>query len=344
MRKPTNRAASARATPLVRFAGAAANPGALDAFIHVPPGLPPLSPLVVVLHGCTQTAAGYDHGAGWSALADAHGFAVLYPQQRKANNPNGCFNWFEPGDTARGHGEAASIAELTAAAVAAHDLDPARVFVTGLSAGGAMTAVMLATYPERFAAGAVIAGLPFGSAHDVQSALAAMARPSQRSDTALAAAVRQASPHRGRWPRLSVWHGDADHTVAAGNGEALARQWAAVHGLAAAPTTERRGTHQVRRWLDGGGMVQVEAWTIAGLGHGVPVDAALPPAPYFIPAGIDSTAHIAAFFQIAPAATAVRPPPKPAAAKAASWQLGTVANDVAGTIDAALRAAGLLKR
>jgi poly(hydroxyalkanoate) depolymerase family esterase len=96
------------------------------------------------------------------------GFALLLPEQQRTNNPNGCFNWFQTGDIERGHGEALSIRQMVSKMVSDHGIDPARVFVTGLSAGGAMTSVMLATYPEVFAGGAIIAGLPYGAANNVQ--------------------------------------------------------------------------------------------------------------------------------------------------------------------------------
>ena len=137
------------------------NPGALRMFAHLPPKQSGSLPLVVVLHGCTQTAAGYDQGAGWSTLANRYGFALLFPEQQRANNPNGCFNWFQTGDIERGHGEALSIRQMIAKMVADHPIDARRVFVSGLSAGGAMTSVMLATYPDVFAGGAIIAGLPY---------------------------------------------------------------------------------------------------------------------------------------------------------------------------------------
>ena len=105
---------------------------------YAPERLAPGAPLVVALHGCGQTAAAYDHGAGWSELADRLRFVVLAPEQRQANNFNGCFSWFQPGDTSRDHGEAASIRQMIARAIADHDLDPRRVFITGLSAGGAI--------------------------------------------------------------------------------------------------------------------------------------------------------------------------------------------------------------
>jgi len=149
-----------RPTRLRELTGFGANPGNLRMFAYAPKDLPPKAPLVIALHGCTQTAAEYDHGTGWSSLADSLGFAVVYPQQQPANNPKNCFSWFLPDDIARGHGEARSIREMVEYAIATFAADRRKVFVTGLSAGGAMASVMLATYPEVFAGGAIIAGLP----------------------------------------------------------------------------------------------------------------------------------------------------------------------------------------
>ena len=148
--------------PVTQFGS---NPGALRMWLHVPEGLTAKAPLVVVLHGCGQTAAGYAAGAGWLATADRYGFAVLCPEQVGSNNANLCFNWFEEADIRRGGGEAESVAQMLRRAVADLDLDGRRVFITGLSAGGAMAAVMLAAYPETFAAGVIIAGLPYGAVH-----------------------------------------------------------------------------------------------------------------------------------------------------------------------------------
>src|ERR1700730_5749564 len=131
------------------------NPGALRMFTYLPPDLPAGCGLVVVLHGCAQSAGGYDLGAGWSTLAKRFGFALLLPQQQRSNNPHGCFNWFQKGDIERGRGEALSIRQMVEQIVSDHRLDRTRVFVTGLSAGGAMTSVMLATYPDVFAGGAI---------------------------------------------------------------------------------------------------------------------------------------------------------------------------------------------
>src|SRR2546430_173178 len=162
------------ATHLTELTGFGSNPGALRMFTYVPKKLARSPALVVVLHGCTQSAASYDLGAGWSTLAERYGFVLLFPEQTPANNPKTCFNWFLPGDTARGRGEALSIRQMIEKTIGAHGIDRAQVFITGLSAGGAMTAAMLATYPEVFAAGAIIAGLPYGTAGNVQEAFESM--------------------------------------------------------------------------------------------------------------------------------------------------------------------------
>ncbi|MDZ4319238.1 MAG: PHB depolymerase family esterase, partial [Phenylobacterium sp.] len=128
-----------------------ANPGGLRMLSYTPEGLPSDAPLVVVLHGCTQGAEAFAQDSGWLTLADRFGFAVVAPEQVSGNNPNRCFNWFVPADITRGGGEAASIAAMTAHATARFETDADRVFVSGLSAGGAMAAVMLATYPDVYA-------------------------------------------------------------------------------------------------------------------------------------------------------------------------------------------------
>ena len=211
------------------------NPGQLKAWIYSPPSGAPGAPLVVVLHGCTQNAAGYDESSGWSRLADQHGFVVLYPEQQRSNNPNLCFNWFSADDAARGKGEARSIREMVAAVQARHGTDPQRVFVTGLSAGGAMAAVMLAAYPDVFAGGAVIAGLPFGVARSVPEAFDRMRGQGHPPLEALPDLVRSASSHSADWPILSVWHGSADQIVDQSNAFALIEQWRALHGSPQAP-------------------------------------------------------------------------------------------------------------
>ncbi len=182
-----------------------ANPGKLRARCYVPAGINASAPLVVVLHGCTQNAAVYDHGSGWSRLADRHGFILLFPEQQRANNPMLCFNWFAAEHTTRGTGEASSIRAMIAAMQQNHDVDSKRIFVTGLSAGGAMASAMLATYPELFAGGAIVAGVAYGSATSVAEAFECMGGRKGSSASALGQSVRAASPHGGPWPRVQIW-------------------------------------------------------------------------------------------------------------------------------------------
>jgi poly(hydroxyalkanoate) depolymerase family esterase len=278
------------------------NPGNLRMFSYVPPGLKKGAPLVVVLHGCGQSAGGYDFGAGWSQLAARSGFAVLAVEQKALNNPNTCFNWFNPDDTRRGEGEAASIASMIATMIANHALDASRVFITGLSAGGAMTAVMLATYPELFAGGAIIAGLPFGAAGNVRDALDAMRSAPVKSPREWGDLVRAASPHTGPWPKVSIWHGDRDTTVNSNNAQASAAQWADLQGLKLADAAEEKAGGVTRlRWGD-----RLEVHTISGLAHGTPIDSRDlgVPAPFLLEAGLSSTRRIAQFWGLIAAAPA----------------------------------------
>ncbi|TIM38349.1 PHB depolymerase family esterase [Mesorhizobium sp.] len=281
------------------------NPGALQARIHVPDDLSEAAPLVVVLHGCTQTAAGYDHGSGWSQLADQEGFALLFPEQQRANNVNRCFNWFVPSDTTRNGGAALSIRQMIETMVLAHGLDRGRIFITGLSAGGAMASAMLACYPEIFAGGAIIAGLPYGSAKTVPEAFDRMRGHGMPSERQLQKALRDASPHQGPWPSISVWHGSADQTVVSSNADAIIGQWRAVHGLDARSTrSEMVDGHSRRVWCNAQGQELIEEYRIAGMGHGTPLgtagDAALGVGGRFmLDVGISSTWHIARFWGIA---------------------------------------------
>jgi poly(hydroxyalkanoate) depolymerase family esterase len=350
------------------------NPGALRARVYVPENLPRGAALVVVLHGCTQTAAGYDHGSGWSRLADEKGFAVLFPEQQRANNPNLCFNWFVPEDVTRDRGEVLSIRQMIEAMVTKHGLDRRRVFVTGLSAGGAMAAAMLATYPEVFAGGAVIAGLAYGSASTIPEAFDRMRGHGGPSKSELQRRLAQASTHKGSWPKISIWQGTADHTVAPSNADSLVAQWQGVHRVGASPARKETVDGQTRQvWCDADGNEVIEKYTIAGMGHGTPLktggeDGLGHAAPFMLDVGISSTRRIAAFWDLAdrdarraqsataspdPAAgTALRPhsaPEKsrpvrvepaeqthPDGSRASTTGIGKV-------IDDALRAAGLMR-
>lgn len=287
------------------------NPGGLRMFIHAPTGLKAGAALVIVLHGCKQDAETYATDAGWITLADRYGFVVVAAEQVAANNPNRCFNWFSPGDATRGQGEAASIAAMANHAISEYGLDRSRVFVTGLSAGGAMTAVMLATYPDLFAGGAVVAGLAYGVAENIPQALQVMHRADGRGAPELGSLVRAAAPLGGRVPRLSIWHGDADATVVPANADDLARQWAWTHGLAVDASEVRREPHGSRSvWLSPTtGEAVIELNIVRGMGHGAPLAASGPDGlgaagPFMLEAGISSSQEILRFWGLATAQVA----------------------------------------
>lgn len=325
------------------------NPGKLKGFSYVPEGLPEGAPLVVVLHGCTQNAAAYDLGSGWSHLADRHGFALLFPEQSHENNANTCFNWFLSRHVQRGRGEVASIHAMTQAMVADHKLDPSRLFVTGLSAGGAMASALLAAYPDIYAGGAIIAGLPYGCARDVRQALDLMGGRTRPDAETLAAKLRGASQHQGPWPRISVWHGSADATVVPGNGDAVVAQWLSAHGLPQGATgTGILDGHRRRTWSHPGGPVLIEQIEVSGMAHGTPLRPGMgegrsgQAGPHMLDAGISSTDHIAAFFGIAPEpASIASAPPRPLATQ--ETHHSHEPTGVQKVIEDALRSAGLMR-
>ncbi|WP_439545271.1 extracellular catalytic domain type 1 short-chain-length polyhydroxyalkanoate depolymerase [Sandarakinorhabdus sp.] len=334
------------------------NPGALLARTHVPAGLARGAALVVVLHGCTQTAQDYAHGSGWADLADEQGFAVLLPEQQRANNMNLCFNWFSSTDTRRDAGEALSIRQMIDAMIASHDCDPDHIYITGLSAGGAMASTMLATYPELFKGGAIIAGLPHGSAASVGDAFARMRGEGHPSDVELAALVRRASDHDGPWPAISVWQGGADTVVDPSNAERIIAQWRAVHGIdGAAPAHDHVDGSRRRTWRNAAGEPVVQAWHIDAMGHGTPLstrgaEGIGVSGPFMLDVGISSTRHIAASWGLGPvpAAVPLTRGAKPAAASAGpAFKMPIGAGQlpehkpggVSAIIEDALRAAGL---
>ena len=289
----------ARPSRLTEVTDFGSNPGNLRMLTYVPATLVPSAGLVVVMHGCTQTADSYDCGTGWSTLAERYGFAVLLPEQRRGNNPLRCFNWFRPADMERDDGEPLSIRQMVDRMVRDHRLDPARVFVTGLSAGGAMTSVMLATYPDVFAGGAIIAAVPYKCAHGLQEGFEVIFQGCHRPAPEWGDRVRAASPHQGPWPRVSVWHGDADQTVKPANAEEILKQWLDVHQLPALHSDEERlNGHRRRVWRDANGDDIIEAYTIAGMSHGAPIDPSGPDGcgvagPFIHDVGLSSSFQIA---------------------------------------------------
>ncbi len=250
------------------------NPGKVRMYKYVPAGLPPGAPLVVALHGCDQDAKNYSLVTGWNTLAERHRFAVLYPETGVSNNPLKCWNWFRPADQARGDGEALSVKQMVDAMIAAHRLDPGRVFVTGLSAGGAMTNVLLAVYPDVFAGGAPMAGVAYGCASNAMAAVGCMNGSRTLSEQQQFDAVRRGyEGYFGPYPVVSIWQGTKDVIVSPLNAGEIASQWRQLHNAPSRPASDeviqgsRRVVYEDRR-----GMGVVEVWRLEGMGHGISVD------------------------------------------------------------------------
>ena len=223
-------------------------------------------PLVVMLHGGTQGPDDFAAGTRMNALAEEHGFLVAYPSQCKSANPSLCWNWFKPEDQMRGAGEPSIIAGITNEIVAEHDIDPQLVFVAGLSAGGAMAAVMAATYPELYAAIGVHSGLPYESATDLPSAFAAM------RGNAGPLRGRRARKPRGAVdaPRVRtiVFHGDADTIVHPSNAAGIVGASKLGERIERADTSSFDGRTYTRTVIrDQSGAVVVEDWLLHGSGH-----------------------------------------------------------------------------
>lgn len=259
---------------LTQVTGFGGNPGNLLMYRHVPSGMPANAPLVVVLHGCTQSATGMEL-SGWTAAANVYKFYVVYPQQQGSNNGTQCFNWFEPGDIARDSGEVLSIKQMVDAMKATYSIDTSKVYVAGFSAGGYMASTLLAVYPDVFSAGAINAGGPSHCATTSMSALSCMSPGADKTPTAWGNLARAGYPgYSGPRPRVSIWYGTSDFTVRPMNGTEAMEQWTDVHGIDQTPDTVETVAgfpHKVYR--DGAGLARVETWELTGLGHAVAFDA-----------------------------------------------------------------------
>ncbi len=271
--------------------------GALAYKLYVPSSYDAAStstvPLLVMLHGCTQSPDDFATGTRMNAQADLHGFLVAYPAQPASANANKCWNWFRPQDQARGGGEPALIAGMTAQIADGYRVDPSLVYVAGLSAGAAMAVVLGSTYPEIFAAVGAHSGLPYRAAHDVASAFAAMR--SGADGVADAGALAH-----GRLTPTIVFHGDRDHTVSATNGDAILAHQTRFSSAARHVTTRDRGTASGGRgythttYADASGRTVLEDWRVRGGGHAWMGGSAS--GSYTDPQGPDASAEMVRFF------------------------------------------------
>jgi poly(hydroxyalkanoate) depolymerase family esterase len=225
------------------------------------------APLVVMLHGCTQDPDDFARGTRFNQLAADAGVIVAWPEQTGDHHPQKCWGWYDPANQASGRGEPALIAGITREVMAAHAVDPRRVYVVGVSAGAAMAVNTAAAYPDLYAAVASHSGLPYRAAADVPHAVAVMHGGSP--DPAILAYALQDALGGAR-PALIAIHGGADAVVTATNSRQLAAQWAGVLGLSASPaerTTEGGLAVERTRWKSANGGTAIELVIVDGLGH-----------------------------------------------------------------------------
>jgi poly(hydroxyalkanoate) depolymerase family esterase len=235
--------------------------------------------MMVMLHGCTQSADDFAAGTQMNRLADEHGFLVVYPEQAATANPSKCWNWFRPQDQLRGAGEPSLIAGIVLAVAHQHGADLRRIFVAGMSAGGAMAVVLGETYPELFAGVGVHSGMPYGSAHDIPSALVAMKGGRRGLSGAKRTGDESLVPpmKTGQALPLIVFHGDRDHTVQQKNGAQIVQQAQEAHNATGEDRMLRvsmqngiaaGGRHFSRAvYTDAQGQARIENWTLHGAGH-----------------------------------------------------------------------------
>ncbi|MBX3186112.1 MAG: PHB depolymerase family esterase [Labilithrix sp.] len=306
--EPSAASTSSALVALKEVTGFGTNPGALKMFEYAPATLKPGAPAVLVLHGCTQGARDAST-TGWTELADELGFLVVFPEQTTANNPLRCFNWAgeygDPANLQRGRGENQSLKEMVDKAIADHGSDPKRVFVVGFSAGGAEAAVALATWPDVFAGGATIAGVPYNCTTTYAEVSSCQKPGKNKTPAQWGALVKAAHPgFAGPYPRVSIWQGSADTIVGTANRTELVEQWTDVHGVAGAPAiTDTVDGHAHAAWKDASGKIVVETYEIATMAHAVPISATGCGAPgaYASDKGICAARHVATFFGLAAA-------------------------------------------
>jgi feruloyl esterase len=214
------------------------NKGHLKMFVHVPPNLDTAkaAPMVVMLHGCLQCASKADKQSGWSKLADENGFYVLYPQQRRINNFQKCFKWYKRKHTNKNRGENYSIKKMVDYMKKNYDIDSSRVFITGLSAGAAMSVIMMADYPETFNSGAIFAGGAYKAGNGMVSGVMAMLGWRVKSAEKWGNIVRKQNPdYKGEYPRMIIYQGNSDWIVNKRNGIEIMKQWTNLHHISTIP-------------------------------------------------------------------------------------------------------------
>jgi poly(hydroxyalkanoate) depolymerase family esterase len=282
------------------------NPGNLLMKKYIPKKVRANAPMVVLLHGCLQSAEEYASSSGWAKLAEENGFYLLLPSQTTGNNGMRCFTWFENADITRDQGEIYSIHNMIKKMISTHSIDTKKVFVTGLSAGASMTGSLLAVYPETFNAGAIVAGIPHGCARAVSNSFMCMFGFRTGSVESWKNEVLKEAPnYTGQRPRVSIWQGANDQAVKPVNATELVEQWTSVHGINQEATKkEVVEGHDRFLYQNAKKETLVEMYMISGASHGQPISPGNAPTDcgsngqYFVDANICAAYHIGKFFNI----------------------------------------------
>jgi poly(hydroxyalkanoate) depolymerase family esterase len=293
---------------LVQIRPFGSNPGNLKLMLYDPGNITEKAPLVVVLHGCTQMAKTCAEQSGWNKLAKRHQFYVLYPEQMVLNNPENCFNWYRAADQSRDKGEPGSIMQMITHLKKNKNIDSSRIYIIGLSAGGAMSSIMMAVYPEVFDKGGVMAGGPYKSAESVMKAGQSMMGMVSKSPEDWGNLVREQNPdYKGAYPELVIFHGGIDPLVSTNNANQLIKQWINIH------QTDYQEDEHYQRFVDNEDIELaiyknknndeiVRYYRIKGIGHSLPVDTGACPTQggktgmFAINKGFHSTYWAASFF------------------------------------------------
>ena len=260
---------------LVQIRPFGTNPGNLKLMFYDPGNIIEKAPLVVVLHGCTQMAKSCAEQSGWNKLAKLHQFYVLYPEQIIINNPENCFNWYRAADQSRDKGEPASIMQMITHLKKNKNIDSTRIYIIGLSAGGAMSSIMMAVFPEVFDKGGVMAGGPYKATESVVKAGTSMLGLISKSPEDWGDLIRAQNPfYKGKYPELVVFHGGIDPIVSTNNSN---QQWVNIHNTdyEADEHYERfRNDEDVECTIYKNNRQQevVRYYRIRGIGHALPID------------------------------------------------------------------------
>ena len=272
-----DRPARANSSTLTQITDFGSNPGGLGMYGYVPANLAASgAPLVVALHGCTQSASDYYTNSGWPKFADQDGFAMIFPQQSSLTNPiDYCFDWGTPSDDSRGQGEAESIYQMIQYAEANWGVNPKQIYITGLSAGAGMTADMLADYPDVFAGGSIDSGPAAQcSTSGISNSNCTSGTTSHTAAQWGALIAGSDSGYTGAYPRVAIWQGTSDTTVNPAELTYNMDGWTNVWGLSQTPSSTQSLTGGTTEniYTTSSGTAAVATFSVSGMTHGLAVN------------------------------------------------------------------------